>query len=286
MWGPVRFGDGAKSYTLPNPQSIRDNFGDTQAKILKLPGMAGGYDIYGLEAAPGDVGKIRLDFELFTSDQATMTSLRDAVKRMVGWGVRRLVYQPTEPTDAERWCWARVEGMSAPEDMSRTAHIHKISVDFITDSPYWYSIGTEGPLWGTFKWAAVPWGPTATKHAITGSSSFTITPDGSAETLARIICHTTTGQGFTNPIFRRYVDSVLVDELVFTDTTVDEEDCLIINPRKLSVKKGAVNWYPYMTALHPAWFRLEPGVANDIEVAFGRAVDSASVQVAYYELWR
>lgn len=286
MRGPVRFGDGSKSYTFPYPQAIRDNFAETQAKLVTIPGMAGGVDIYGVEAAPGVIGKVRLDFEIYTDDEATMTALRSAAKAMAAWGVRRLVYQPTEPTDDERWCWARIDSISDPEDVSRTAHIQRMTVEFLVASPYWYSIGTEAPLWGTFKWGQAIWGPTATKHGVVGSDSFTITPDGNAETLGRILFTTNAAQGFTNPVIRRRVDGELLDEITFINTTVGIQDCLIVNPRAHSVRKGMTNYYAQMTAKHPAWLRLEPGVDNDIEVAFGSAADSAYLQIAYYELWR
>lgn len=286
MRGPVRFGDGLRSYTFPNPQQIRDNFAETQAKIVSIPGMAGGVDIYGVEAAPGAIGKVRLDFEVYTADEATMTTLRRAANAMSSWGVRRLIYQPNEPTDDECWCWARVDTISDPEDVSKTAHIQKVTADFLVASPYWYAPGTEAPLWGTFKWGTVPWGPTATVHSITGSGSFTITPGGNVETLGRILVQIGSGQQVSNPIFSRYVDGVLVDQLTFTGLTLGANTSFIINPRKLSVRANSANVYSYMSALHPAWFRLEQDVDNDIEIAFGAGSDAANVQIAYFELWR
>lgn len=284
-WGPVRFGDGEHSYTFPYPQDILDNFAETQAKLLQIPGMAGGFDVYGVGAAPGVGGQVRLKFNVYSSDPEDMTSLIDAARQMPGWGIQRLIVQPTDPLLPERWCWARAD-LKNPLDIRRASVNQQIDVDFLVQSPYWYTQGTEGPLWGTFKWGAKNWGATSTVHSLTSSTSFTITPGGNCQTLARIILRTTAAQGFYNPVIRRLVGGDIVDELVFTNTAILASSFLIINPRARRVKHNWADWYPYMTARNPDWFRLDPGVENTITLNFERAIDSGSIQVAHFELWR
>src|SRR5512134_2799678 len=112
-----RFNAGGLIYTFPTIQAeFVTNFANLVPATARLPGLSGGFDDYGDDAAPSEIGRVTLNFTLVAYSRADMTARRDAVYAMAGWGQRRLWLRPTNhPTDPERWCNAKVNSIRMVE---------------------------------------------------------------------------------------------------------------------------------------------------------------------------
>jgi hypothetical protein len=69
-----------------------------------------------------------------------MTALRDDIKQVIGWGVKKLWMQPSDPTAKPRWTWARINNINIPERRDRHTDLwQKVTLSFQCSDPRWYS---------------------------------------------------------------------------------------------------------------------------------------------------
>lgn len=129
------------TFAFAYDQDYRDNFADVLARTSRVVGASGGLDEFGRGVALSEVGNIQASFFLISEDsRAGMTALRDELKEMLGWGVKKLWMQPSDPTAKLRWTYARVNNLNIPERRDRHTDLwQKYTVSFQCSDPRWYS---------------------------------------------------------------------------------------------------------------------------------------------------
>ncbi|MBK8023522.1 MAG: hypothetical protein IPK19_19335 [Chloroflexi bacterium] len=264
----IRFG----AYTFPDtiPASgeiVRTNFGNAVPRIDRLPGMDGGYDAFGDEAAPTEVGNVRCRFALVANSAAALAGQIDAARGMSGYGRAQLVIE-TGAGD-ERWTWAKVNSLTIPTEQDAIADRYaEVTVDFQCALPRWFSSNGDSPQVEVCSGAATP---------------FTVRNGGNAIALPRFSIDPGTAISSSGLTIQRLVDAVVVDEVEFA-AAVLTTDTLVIDAQGLTVRKNGVDAYgSSFSARHPAWFRLHPG-DNTVRVILG-AGESASVTVTWDDTW-
>lgn len=275
----VRFQARGNTYTFPtNPgdQDFKTNFGELVARASRMPGASGGYDEYGVGRAPSAVGMVQHSFFLTSDTRSGMQALRDAVYKMADWGVGLLVQSMSDGT--ERFCYARVNNINMPEKRHMHSELHQqVQISWQVSDPYWYKPGTEliydysaTPAWDN---VSLLWDGGGANATITNSGSVSITYNGSATTVARIVLSKLTSGTAWNPVVRRVVNGAVVDELRWT-YGIGQYQYVEMNPTTKRVRwvlhttsNYVYDGYAlgYFSAKHPDWMRLEPG-SNSIQV--------------------
>lgn len=268
------------TYTFPTgsgDQSFTYNFSNLVPHSTRLPGADGGFDEFGFSRAPSDVGTVQVGIVLESATTAGMQALRDACKQMAAWGKGRLI---DTINGVDRWCWARINS----NDITEQRHMHTdlfqpVKLTFQVSDPYWYTVGTEvlwggGWLWGD----GTKWGGTAVAQSITTSGSFTITNNGSADTLARVVVKNTSGSTIYYPRIRRILNGAIKDELYYNGSILTGTQ-LTMNARAHKATISGVNVLANLAFKHPDWMRLLPG-SNSFQVSL---IGVATVYIAYYE---
>jgi len=274
--------NGNVEYDLQYVQDWRDNFGDVVPRTVRLPGAHGGYDEYGVDPAPGEIGNVQGTLKHKATPASAMVSWLDTLRSASRQKKGRLYMQPADETEEERWCSARLNNLTTNHsENAHTGIMMEAKFSFQVSDPHWYKQGTEAPEWGFFVWGESHWGGTATQQAVSGVlTDLTETVSGgTVETFPRITISCNTGETAQNIVIQRLVGGVVKDQLTFTDTLV-AGDAVVINCRAKSVKKNGSDAYANLTATRAQWFRLNPG-ANSIRVTMANASDQARVRFSY-----
>jgi hypothetical protein len=282
----LRFGSGAQFFYFPQvQQAYRDTSNNIMTRTVRLPGLSGGFDLYGTDAAPHDIGRVTISFVLVASSRGAMQALRDTVNAMASWGVRRLYIQPGD--QSERWAEARVSNITMAQEFSNHTDLHQpVTVEFELADPYWLQQGTESWSWGDGTvWGANLWGGAATPRSLTAlTNDFTETVAGVHTTFPRLTLQVPAGASVTNPRIQRIRDNLVADEVAYTGV-IGAGSTLEINTRRLSVRLNSVNAYGAAFAWQkPSWFRLEPG-ANTIRVLMDAKTGTPTLTLRYYTRW-
>lgn len=126
------------SYTFPPQSSGSDNFQEVLANATRIPGVDGGYDVLNTRRAPQAIGKVTGEWWL-QSSSASMTSLRDTVGQLAGWGKQRLFTDVwADARQDKRWCWARINNTQMSENVTtRPDQQQKVTANFQVDNPGW-----------------------------------------------------------------------------------------------------------------------------------------------------
>lgn len=284
--GAVSFG----SYTFPATlKEFSDNFRDGVPSTVQLPGKAGGYNQDGDESLPTQMGQVTVGFTLIADDREGMDALRDAVAAMQTMGYKKLVYQPTDPDEEVRYCWAYVHYIS----MSRREDLHTdlwqdVQAIFHVPDPHWYVDDPDVPKFdATYDFdATITFGEGAAVYAASGTeTSITIIHNGSGVALPILTVEPDTGDTCENPEVRR-VDSegVLRDFVRYTGVLTDA-DILAIEAARQAVTKNGANAFANTKYGSPALIRLFPG-SNTLKVRFKNAGDAANVRVYIRETYK
>lgn len=282
----LRFGSGTTVYTFPDTQqAYRDNFASVVPRTVRLPGLSGGFDQFGSDVAPHEIGMVSIQYVLTAPTRGEMQAKRDTVKSLTSLGVRRLYMQPGDQT--ERWCEARVNNINMAQQIDGFTDLHQpVTIDFQVADPYWLQQGTESWSWGDGTlWGGNVWGGTATPQSLTGTSNtFTENVSGVHITFPRMTLQVPSGASCSNPRIQRIVDGQVQDEVSYTGTLA-AGSTLEINCRRLSVTLNNVNAYSAAFAWRrPSWFRLTPG-NNSIRVLFGAVTGTPTLTLRYYTRW-
>lgn len=283
----VRFGQ--YNFTQKNQVSLRDNFRDVVPRTTRLPGLSGGFDEYGQDAAPLEIGNVQVVFWMHADSIEEMETLKQDIGKLPSYGVTRLYKQPLDSGQGERYCEARANSVDYHERASQQPHRRmQVTVNFQAANPVWLALGTEGWAWGdgTGWGTGAIWGGSAAPQAVSGvQNDFTITPEGNAQTFPRITINCGASQTASGVTIQRLVSGEVVDEIKY-DATLGNNDSLEINCRALSVKlNGSDAYSSVFTFLRAHWFLLEPG-ENSIRVLMDNAGDAADVYMRYYEAYR
>lgn len=276
----IRFGE----YVFPEQIELSDNFRDLVQRTIRLPGKDGGYRVYGDRSSPGEIGNIRTSFWLEPEDPNDLQLMVDEVGVMRTFGMQQLVARERNGV-ATRWCRAEVSNIQLSENVRDMPHKRqRVTVNFQTDDPYWYKIGTEaGGLWGDGFWGDGEWGTGGVAQALSGTFNlFTLDNDGTAVTYPRIVISTGAAQTASAIYIQNITGGVLVDAISWTGT-IGPNTRLEINCRALSVRLN--NSFAYSSLfgfVNPNFFKLLPG-ENQLRVYMGAASDAATFTFYYFE---
>ena len=275
----TRFGD----YVFPAQTEFSTNFGEVMLKTVKLPGVDGGFDIYGDDMAPKAVGNVRVGLWLLANNEAEMRWRVDEVYALAGLGRERLYLDPRNG-EANRYTWAKLNNVQSSENAKNAPHrMMKLTLSFQCEEPYWLGQGTEAPYYGggfTYGSGAVFGGGT-TSYDLTGlSTDLTVTNNGNAHTYPRIILEPQTGDSCENVVIQRIVSGSVVETVSYTGV-LDDTNQLVIDCRNVSVALDGVAAYAALTVTRGYWLMLKPG-ANTVRVKFDNAGDAARVKIRYF----
>jgi hypothetical protein len=258
------------TYTIPKVQTFRTTFGDLVPNTVRMPGVSGGFDQYGSEAAPCEVGQVSVSFVLKSATREGMQALIDAVNALAWIGKRKLIFQP-QGTLPIRWCWARVNNISIPRQPAQQTEYHQpVTINFQVGDPRWYSYRTNGNVWET-TWklgdAGVVLGTAAKLDRSAGLFSYTglsntisVTVEGNDIVYPRIVVQAfyTTSASATNITIQRLVGGTVVDSVAWAGTLINK-DWLEIDCARQRMRHMHTDDYAHLTVLHPFWLRLRPG---------------------------
>lgn len=281
----TRFGFASPQlYTFPVEDQISydDNFAELATRSSRIPGMDGGLDEDGTGRSPHEDGTILADFWLNFDNSSEEISLLEAFRQMGDWGKQLLYMQPTGQGDPERWCWARVNNISTPQNVRDVPHKRqRAKIVFQVSDPFWYGAGNQ-KLWdSTYNWnSAINWDD-GSFSTITGSGSLTVSPSGNASTLGRFVAKVTGAQSFSRLIVERLVNSVIVDQMVL-QMGLAQNDVIEIDPRRQWVVVNGENRIANFDFLHPDWLRLWPGT-NTVRIRLDDPAAAISAIVYYFD---
>lgn len=250
------------SYTFPNPDSLSWNFADLLPDTSRMIGLSGGFDAYGTDPAPAEIGRVSIGFNLIVAAPADMQAAIDAVGALASLGVQTLTYQP-EGTLAQRWCKARVNSIPRSLRAENGLVSQPITAVFQVADPHWYEAEDTEVV--------------AASGLLTTQ---TIAQTGNAITVCNVTIACSGAQTVHDPIIRRKVSGVVVDEIAYTGTIAASKS-LIIDRRKYSVTYDGATAYTTTDFVDADWLRLAAG-NNSIEIVFGQAGDAATVTFSWY----
>lgn len=271
-------------YSFPQADQIsyNDNFAELVTRTTRMPGAHGGLDEYGSERSPHEVGTISTDFWLHYDSLAEAVSKLEAFRQMGDWGKQLLYMLPVGQNQTARWCWARVDNISSPQNVKDMPHQRqRTKIVFQASDPFWYGAGNQ-KLWdSTYYWdSAINWDD-GSFSSITGSGTLSVTTSGNAFTHGRFVCKVTGAQSFNQLILQRKVNGVVMDQVSLHFTCV-QNDVIEIDPRRQWVLVNGVNQLANFEFLLPDWMRLEPG-SNSITVTLDETSAQISANVYYYD---
>ncbi len=264
----LTFADGADAYIIPALElAVSDSFGDLVPNTARLPMLDGGFDRFGADPAPAEIGRINVSFALTAETREAMQAQIDAVRTLARLGKRKLTWQPQGSANA-RWCWARVNNIGTPRRPAEHSDLmQRVSITFQASDPHWYEDEDTDEI------------------VATGTSTDgTIAVTGNCPALARVVVFCDTGETAHNPTVRRIVDSETLDEMAYSGIMVADDE-LIMDAQAKAVTLNAVAAYDAFSFVHADWLRLMPG-SNTIRVALGDAGDSCVVDVYWYPTYR
>lgn len=248
--------------TSPADQDFNTNFKNLITKVTRGIGTNGGVDEYGMGRSPSDVGNVQFSIYLVSQTRSGMQTLRDSLNTICDWGVGRLV---DNINGTERWCWARISSDNIKEDRHKHSDLQqKVQLTFQVSDPFWYTAGSEGVLWGASTWGGATWDGTASPTTITTTGTISVTNNGSAYTLARLVLWNNSGSTISNPVIKRIIAGSPVDRLTYTGSIADGQQ-LELNPRAHTALLDGTDVISNIDFMHPDWLRLLPG-SNSLQV--------------------
>lgn len=278
----VRFGD----YSFPDtPLEFNTNFADLVPQTDRLPGLDGGFDVYGDAPAPQEVGQVRYGFLLREGGSAGLANAIDELRAITRYGVKRL-YMDTEGTATPaRWQWARVKAVNQPQQHVRDGHESlRATVDWQVSDPRWFA--DDGEVYydeGFLYDDGEVYDAGAVGTAVSGTASaVSVTMAGNAAAYPIIVIKPESGGTITNPTIARYVDGFLIDSLSLAGTATTGQ--FTIDCEALLARVNGANAYAALTYDTPWWMRLEPG-ANDIRVELGGTAQAGTVWFVFHDAW-
>jgi hypothetical protein len=264
-------------------QSYSDNFANVVPRTKRLPDLDGGFDEYGSERAPREIGNVSITFTMIAPTADDMDARRRDIRETANWGTDKL-FRLVDFDTIEQWCYARVNSIQMAESVAGLDYLwQSVTINFQVADPAWYGQGTETWTWGDGTlWGSKPWGGDAPVNNASGTETdFTINVSGNLVTYPRISLIPGIGNSCTNPVIQRIVDGVAVDEVSYSGTLTNT-DSLQFNTRKRSFTLNGSSAFNDVDFINGRIFTLEPG-NNTIRVQFDNAGDAATLRLYYFE---
>lgn len=319
----TQFGSGGangRKYLFDTSQqvSLMRNFANVVPSTQRIPGASGGFNAYGSEPLPGEIGTLQVVFWMEYADAAAARAQYDAVQAMADWGLQRLWMQPAALGAHERFCWAAVNSIDANFNVEDMPHRRmRVTVTFHVPDPVWYSFPFEvlyadaGHV-ADDGLAASGW--TATQYIVSAPATVMIDVDGTVGTLPLIHVEATgafnaflgqpglalgdadlvLGGGVSGTVENLRLARVDEDTLRETHAItwrglLDGLDRLRIDAASEKVvyensSEGNVSGWPQLERTRASMLRLLPG-PNLVEIG-GAFTGKVLIRIEYMEQWR
>lgn len=275
------------TYTFPTTGlEFNTNFADLVPRINRMPGLDGGFDEFGDGASPREVGNVRYSFLVRAATASALATEIDTIRALARRGLRKLTMNAGTPTNATRFCWAKINNIQTPKTfVTVPTTVQRVTIDWSVPEPYWLTQGSEGlTTWGggsTWGGGGV-WGTAPTAFSGT-STSFNITPGGNGLIYPRIYIATGAGQTAENPAISRNIAGVAQEVITWTGT-LNANETLEIDCRTLAARRNGIDNYSAFTFNRPWWMVLEPGVTNQMIIT-AQVGNAGTIRLAYFERW-
>lgn len=280
----LRFG----SYTFPDTgRAASRNFADIVPQSVRLPGLDGGFDEFGREAAPSEIGNIRADLIIDEPNPIAMQRERDALNGLARLGVQRLYLDMLD--GSVRWTWARVNSIQMSDTYSRmTRAVLPVSINFQVVAPRLWTDAAGDAVWGAgATWGGgLRWGGGVGVAQLCSGASTSISAanNGNAIAYPTIYISTGTGQTTQNPTLLRTdgLGGAVVESIAIVGTFGAHTTIKIDVARKLAYRQGA-DAYSLLVARTGDWLTLPPG-GNALVLA-QQAGNDCTVRLRYQDSW-
>lgn len=284
----TRFSRGSNNYSFADRyrQEYSDNFANAVPQTKRAPGLSGGVDAYGTGIAPNEIGTLRQGIVLKAGDRTGMTALQDALNAIAEYGAGVLWAQPSDPSDPERFCIARINSISDPQRLQDHDELWlRVTVIWQVPDPRWYGPGTEAlPDLATY--SPTGWPGTAQSDACSGTSTAlaTMTNNGNSIALPRFTITTGGAQTALNIKIQRLDGSDVLDEIAIQGEMRTDDEITVDCQKAQVLLSGDVDGYHRLSALHPDWMRFLPG-DNDLQVVMDQAGDACTVETRWHDVY-
>jgi hypothetical protein len=288
-------------YTFPQTAlTYNNNFGDAMPTTVKLAGMDGVWSEEGDEPAPRASGRVTISFTVdfetalrrhgYTSitDANIEDAMRlelDAIKKLHSKGLQRLTI--TSGTQAARYCYAKVNNIPETNKPVEGNVFIPIQVVFHVPNPIWLSGDYAGLKYGSGAGkygAGLKYGAGALAVALSGlTTTTTITNNGNAIAVCKVVVATVAGQTALNPKVQRLKNGQAVDEISYTGTLTNG-DAIKWDGRRHSIRLNGVDAWANASYQHPDMLRLEPG-DNAIKVIMGGGGNAGTLRVWFNDTY-
>lgn len=290
----LRYGEGTKEYTFvaDNQINLANNFGDVVTQTVRMPGMSGGFNQYGNEPPPSEVGSINYSFWLYYNTPAEGVTARDNLFKMADWGLQKLFMLPQNDSGQdERWTYAIVNNIHAnfnSQNLNQKRML--VSMTFHVPDPFWMSATeTEVEFYPT---AATTYtftvgGSVRTQPRIalfSAQSGITIGSAGINLPNLKVLIGGTAGSSIVNPKIVRIESGVETHRMNYTGTLSTSGEYLVLECREQTCKETGVNTWGNLTRTRAEMLMLSPG-SNSIKIE-GTVTNALRLNIRYYEMWR
>lgn len=290
----LRFGEGTREYTfVPDDQiNLATNFADLVPQTSRLPGTSGGFNQFGNEPLPSEVGSINYSFWMYFASVSAAVTARDNLMAVTDWGLQKLFMLPqNDSAQGERWTWATVNNVSANFNSQSLNHVRmRVTMTFQVPDPFWYS-AEESEL--EYYVSSTP-----TTLSLTVGGSVRTAPvvsiysDKSGVVIGTAgvfigdldVLIGAGGSSIVNPNVVRIESGVETHRMNYTGTLANTGERLVIDCRAETVEENGSNAWGNITRTRAEMLRLRPG-ANSVKIE-GAVTGTLRVNFRFYETWR
>jgi hypothetical protein len=269
-------------YVFPSPQSISDNFLDFVPSTERIMGMDGGFDNYGDDTAPQQIGNVAISYILSTDSPTTMQTMIDSFSKLASYGRQELRKWPDGASDTQfRFCNAKFNNVSVSEDMAEGVDFYhrRLTVNFQVDDPMWYRRLSNAAEWATsggadnLVWDSPTqcWDGRASLTSISGYlSTLNPTYSGQAPTPMIAVLSTTGGQTMCHPRIQVWFENKMHSEVGWNDCISAGEKLVIDSRRKqiwlLSTTRPPNQSYDQFWTTYRHWLKMMPQRSGGNEI--------------------
>jgi hypothetical protein len=268
---------------------FHDNFSNAVPTTTRIPGVDGGFNADGDDPAPTQIGQVVVQFYLVSPDPHDMDDFRDEMKMIGSVGIQKLVYQPTRPSDPERYCWARLQFVSDTRSTDNyTEVMQRVQVHFQVPDPHWLVEKYNSPTLadGYQLDDGLTFGDGALELVCSGVETVhVVVNDGSAMAVCMLALLPGSGNTCENPRISRMVDGIAKDDVEYTGVLAADDELIADGRTGRAVLAGVSVFGANFRYEHPAFLRLLPG-NNTVRVRFENAGDDATLRLWYYDTFR
>lgn len=288
--GITRYGDSTTFYDFTQSGvylgNHSSNFGNKRELTRSIPYLDGNFRELGVNKSPQEAGNLQVTGHLWVNDPEDMEVKRRQIEAIIGYGLKKLYFQPSDPELPELYTWAEAQ-LRMPRDLAGHSDLKQpFTINFSCPDPYWYrENNAEFAVVGLnfYMGISLLGGDTGGGFSVTASGVSTdavANNAGNAPTVGRISIRCNTSQSCENPIIQRIVNGQVYDYVSYTGTLVAGDE-LVIDSRGHSVKLNGNNAYGVSFDFkHPRFIQLAPG-DNTIRVLFENPSDAARVTISF-----